>query len=77
MRDLTKLEGEVVRAMYFGAKMISTEYHIFVGKRRTGRTVLSRLKSAGAVELDKQLRMGTQHWKLSEEGKAWAKQQNS
>lgn len=74
MRDLTKLEGEVIRAMYFGAKMISTNYHIFVGSRRTGRTVLSRLKKAGAVELDKQLEMGTQHWKLTKEGIEWAKQ---
>ncbi len=74
MRDLTKLEGEVIRAMYFGAKMISTDFHVFVGTRRTGRTVLSRLKKAGAVELDKQIKMGTQHWKLSKEGQAWAKQ---
>ena len=58
--------------MYFGDKLVSTDYHIFVGKRRTGRTVLSRLKAAGAVELDEQLRIGTQHWKLSKEGEEWA-----
>ncbi len=74
MRDLTKLEGEIVRSMSHGNKMVSTEFHVFVGGRRTGRMVVSRLKKAGAIELDKQLEMGTQHWKLSEEGRAWVKQ---
>jgi DNA-binding transcriptional ArsR family regulator len=60
--------------MSFGNKMVSTDFHVFVAGRRTNRLLLSRLKEAGAVELEEQLEMGTQHWKLSEEGKAWVNQ---
>ncbi len=74
MRELTEVEGQILRQMSGGARMISTSFHTFVGQRRTNRLLLSRLRTEGVIEVDSDRSVtGTQHWVLSKKGISWVK----
>lgn len=78
MRELTELEGQILRQMSNGSRMTSTTFHTFVGQRRTNRLLLSRLRALELIEMGtEKTSQGTQHWVLSEKGKAWAKKNSS